>query len=1150
MVGFSGLTLVGWVFDMGTLSRIIEDMIPMAPSTAVLFAWYGSALYLKISRSLSARLLSLIFVVSTLFILISFLLLTSSAQGIYSNLEHFGLNIAGDVQGVPVGHMSPATALCFILLGLPFLRILSGKSSVWLTLLSLFLSGLLVVLSSVFLIGYIIDSPFLYGGEYVPPAFNTVLCFLILGFLLYYFNRNQLNILYSSENTRRYHLFETLVLVAFGVGALAIFSLYEFYFKEKKADLINVAKSRARVVESVARFDLEQSADFPAGHVEATLSQFREAHEKFEGFGSTGEFVLGRLEGDQIVLLLRHRHSTETETETEILIPSNATFAEPMRRALKGESGVRIDLDYRGKKVLAAYEPVAVLSLGLVVKIDLDEIRAPFIRAGFIVSLGGLFIIIIGAIAFFRLSEPLIRSIKELQERYEMAVKGSKDGLWDWPDVNKDEEWWSDDWYDLVGLKRGEIESNYSGFKSLLHPDDLPRMEEALKNHFYGQEKYDVEFRLKHKSGEYKWFRSRGAVQRDKGGKAMRMSGSISDIHDQKKNSETIEKLSQVAQQIPISVVITDAEGNIEFANEALQKLSGYSAEEVLGKNPRMFKSGESPDSYYKLLWETIAQGKEWRGVFHNKNKNGELYWESVLIFPLKDVNGKVSHFIGLKEDITEKKKMESTLIGHERLIRSVINNLNDGLIIANTDGNIHLFNNGAEKIFGYKAEEVMGQPVAVLMDAAQKEKHDVGFARFQKTRKISPHNISMEVEAQRKDGTSFPIELTLTQMEQRGELLVVGLVRDISERKEAERQRQESEGRFSTIFEENPLGVAVIESLTGKILEANPKFSQIVGRNRDELLGLDWMSITHPDDVQEDLDNMKLVNSGEIEGFNMTKRYFRPDDSIVWISLTVHKLPTSENDCPIHLCMVEDITERKEIEERVESTQKQLMAAQKLAGVGELAAGVSHEVLNPVNIISVSTQLLRRKTKDDANLQKFCNKVLHEIDRIQKIMSSLLAFSRTGDSELQKGTVRDSIENVLALVEPEYKLDNIQIVRNWCGKTIEILYDADKIRQVCLNLFHNAKQAMPEGGTITVGCKGTENNYHQFIFSDTGKGMSEEVRLRIFEPFFTTKEEGKGTGLGLSVVHGIIEDHGGKIRVESEEGKGTTFTISLPIAK
>ncbi len=1090
------------------------------------------------------------------------------------------------------------------------------------------------------------------------------------------------------EQKQRLYLGLTMILVAVSGIAIALYVSYQHAFEDDKLDLANIVQSRARIMESVARFDAEYSSDFPGGTTEATLSQVRDAHEKFEGFGETGEFTLAKLDGEQIVYLLRHRHSTATATATATAnaIPLNASFAEPMRRALKGESGVLVGLDYRGVMVLAAYEPVAVLNLGLVAKIDLAEIKAPFIKAGFMAGSGGLLVILVGSFIFFRLSEPLIRSIKELQERYEMAVRGSKDGLWDWPDVNKDEQWWSDEWYVLLGLKRGEIESNYSGFKSLLHSDDLPRMEEALKNHFYGHEKYDVEFRLKHKSGEYRWFRSRGAVQRDKDGKAKRMSGSISDTHDQRKNSETIDKLSQVAQQIPISVVITDHEGNIEFGNEALLKLSGYSADEVLGQNPRMFKSGESPDTYYKVMWETIALGKEWRGVFHNKKKNGELYWESVLIFPLKDINGKVSNFIGLKEDITEKKQMESTLIDHERLIRSVINNLNDGLIIANVDGNIQLFNHGAEKIFGYKAEEVMNKPVSILRDDSYKEKHEIGFARFQKTHKIAPNNTSMEVVGKSKDGAAIPIELTLTQMEQRGELLVVGLIHDITERKEAERQRREAEAQLGQVLEGAEIYFWDWNIKTDKVIH-DPRWAEFLGYDQGEIESTfkQCAKLAHPDDLPKfqkalddhiqgkskvvDVEYRVLKKSGEYiwvldkgkvltwdddgkplraygtylniqdrkEAEESIRAYQKRNEMILgsaaegiygldlngittfvntaaekmlgysledMLNCSQHDLihhskldgsPYKKLECPIYAAIKDgevhhvdsevfwkkngdffpveytstpiyengaitgavvtfrDITEKKEAEERMELAQKQVIASQKLAGVGELAAGVSHEVLNPVNIISVHTQMLQKKTKDDPKIQNFCEKVRHEIDRIQKIMGSLLAFSRSGsDAELQRGSLRGTIEGVLALVEEEYKLDNIKIVRDWCGELAEILFDADKIRQVYLNLIHNAKHAMPDGGTITVGCASANNggkDYHQFTFSDTGTGMSEEVRLKIFEPFFTTKPEGEGTGMGLSVIHGIVEEHGGKIRVESEEGKGTTFTISLPVA-
>jgi len=283
--------------------------------------------------------------------------------------------------------------------------------------------------------------------------------------------------------------------------------------------------------------------------------------------------------------------------------------------------------------------------------------------------------------------------------------------------------------------------------------------------------------------------------------------------------------------------------------------------------------------------------------------------------------------------------------------------------------------------------------------------------------------------------------------------------------------------------------------------------------------------------------------------------QYLQDRDQTVWINSIFHSGIWIFGVVGISLGVREAkrrIQERHRSDEILRKTQEQLLYAQKLAGIGEMAAGVSHEVLNPLNIISVHTQMLKRNTKNDASIQSFCNKVKLEIERINKIVNSLLEFSRMGKPVLGKINIKEEIEKTVALVEESYKLDNIEIVRDWCDNPAKTKCDPDKIRQVFANLLQNAKYAMPQGGTITMGCrvvKGPGDKSHQIYFSDTGAGMGKDVKSKIFEPFFTTKPVNEGTGMGLSVVHGIIEEHGGTISVESDEGKGTTFTISLPVA-
>jgi len=253
---------------------------------------------------------------------------------------------------------------------------------------------------------------------------------------------------------------------------------------------------------------------------------------------------------------------------------------------------------------------------------------------------------------------------------------------------------------------------------------------------------------------------------------------------------------------------------------------------------------------------------------------------------------------------------------------------------------------------------------------------------------------------------------------------------------------------------------------------------------------------------------------------------------------------------------------------EKLKTAQTQILRSEKLAGIGRMVAGVCHEILNPLNIISGHSQSLLVERNNDGELCNDLNSIMEEIQRISKIISGLLKFSRQGDMEFKKSDIRKELDAVLSLVEKEMKMKGIQTIRKFDSEILPVYIDRDGIRQVFLNIINNAKFAMPGGGVFTVSTEALipgENwslyqdkdsptpNPEKIIrvkFSDTGLGIRKEDMEKIFEPFFTTKPEEKGTGLGLSVSFSIIEKHGGRLEVESELGVGTAVIIDLPALK
>jgi two-component system, cell cycle sensor histidine kinase and response regulator CckA len=353
---------------------------------------------------------------------------------------------------------------------------------------------------------------------------------------------------------------------------------------------------------------------------------------------------------------------------------------------------------------------------------------------------------------------------------------------------------------------------------------------------------------------------------------------------------------------------------------------------------------------------------------------------------------------------------------------------------------------------------------------------------------------------------------------------------------------------------------------LTGHIYALNSKFAKISGRTVEEMINIDWMSITHPDDVQEDLDNMALLNAGKINGFNMDKRYIRPDGSHVWINMTIAPVAVEDKAHPRHLCMIDDITEQKEAAEERKQLQDKLQRAQKMEAMGLMAGGIAHDLNNILSGIVSYPELLLMDLPKDSPLRKPIKTIQESGMRAADVVEDLLTIARGVASGKEILNLNAMVEEYLDSTEHQ-KLEKIHPLSAFKteldSELLNITGSASHVKKVLMNLVTNASEAIEGSGTVTISTanryldeplKGYEDvspgEYVMLTVSDDGSGISSEDTERIFEPFYTKKVMGRsGTGLGLAVVWNSMQDHKGYINVKSSE-RGTAFELYFPVTR
>jgi PAS domain S-box-containing protein len=621
------------------------------------------------------------------------------------------------------------------------------------------------------------------------------------------------------------------------------------------------------------------------------------------------------------------------------------------------------------------------------------------------------------------------------------------------------------------------------------------------------------------------------------------------DASPKKKALEVRTQLAAIVESSEDAIISKSLDGTIQTWNGAAARLFGFTPGEALGQPIGIIIPPELHDED-RIMFERLRKGERIVNFETTRmTKGGDRLFVTLTISPLRDAEGTITGASAVLRDVTDRKLAEARLRDAMERFRGVVDQAVDAIVTINARGIVETINPAVTRIFGYTPEEVVGRNVSMLMPQPYRGEHDQYIGRYLRTGEARIIGIGREVFGLRKDGTRFPIELSVSEIRVASGRLFTGMIRDITERRMAEEALHLRDRAIQAVDQgiiitspslpDNPITYANrgFEKVTGYLQ------SEILGRNCRFLQGRD----SDPAQVAKVREAVRQGRDCKVELVN-----YKKDGSPFWNALSITPI-RDESGALTHFVGVQmDISGRVKLEE-------QLRQAQKMEAFGQLAGGVAHDFNNLLTIINGYSEYLLEGMESDSQARGPIEAILDAGERAGGLTTQLLAFSRRSVLEPvvlePNAVVTDTAKMLQRLIG-----EDIRLVTSLAPQTGRVKVDPGQLGQVLMNLAVNSRDAMPTGGRLTIetrdvvleesqvgGRDMAPGEYVIIAVSDTGTGMPPEVKARVFEPFFTTKGPGKGTGLGLATAYGIIKQSGGHMDAYSEVGVGTTFKIYLP---
>ena len=969
--------------------------------------------------------------------------------------------------------------------------------------------------------------------------------------------------------------------------------LYHVALAREQARLADLVRTEADLIDQIAKVERHVAGEDVAA--DSIFAALQRAHGRFVGLGRTGELVIARREADRILFPLVLSNDGVRRPPA---VAWESRVAGPARRGLNGETGSGIESDFRDVRVVAAYRPLSQLAGAVVVKIDLAEVRAPYVRAGMAAGFLAVVFLAFGGWLFWYGTRPLTRLLRNQAAWTNFALAASEAATWDWSFAN-DTLAWSPHADQVLGHP---APTTAAEFYDLIEPDDRAAVRTGVKQAIPEGAAFLARFRVPRPHGSVRHLAARGLVHRDPAGRPLRMAGVCWDVTDLTLAEQRVVGLTRlyrflsdvnqaivrvqdrqalfdaichiavetggyriagVGLRVPDSPFVR-AVASVGIPREAMRDLRVTLEEGPFGQDPVALAMREGQVVAVRdvshdprtVAWRPVLEPLGVRavaaipvlvegravGVFTVGTADPDAFDTEERVL-LGEVGADLSHAMGHLAAQAALRESEERLRESEARFRRLADNVPDVIYrhrIVPTPA-FEFVNSAVERLLGYSPGEHYADP-----DLPTKIVHPEDLTTLTAMREDPDRFAGQPVELRwiRRDGLTRWFEHRNTPVRDAGGRVVAleGIMRDVTERKAFE----ERLARLSRVVEQTTEAVLITDP-NGLITYVNPAFERITGYAAEEAIGQTprlLKSGRQPLEAYQAL--WQRVQSGKDWSGTLVNR--RKNGTYYVADAVISPIRGADGAVVALVGQQRDVTREGELRE-------QLRQAQKMETVGQLTGGVAHDFNNLLNVVLANTALIESVLGPrHPEAGGYLTEIQTAARRGSEMVRKLLAFSRREQLSRRAVDPLALVRDVLGTLRRTLPA-SIACELDSATPVPAIFVDPGAVEQILMNLATNARDAMPRGGTMHLSVRpdpaaaGLDAPDVEVMVRDTGDGMDPAVLDHLFEPFFTTKPAGKGTGLGMSMVYGLMQQHGGTVHVTSTPGGGTTVRLRFPRA-